>query len=214
MVELGDLVPLARSETPVETSLPVLVERRRKINNVEEIGGQAAVKVLTTSGSGLMSGRGAAGRGGGISGSALANAASAAAAAALAQALGSNGDAMNTFVEGRPQMLETWESPWVKAGSVDTELGVVKVEAKVEVDVLSTVGIESRAPSGWLDSGGMNLVGRGEGKVVLWTRVRFETEGERRKETWIAIITGLVSIAALYAVRWWTRQLRGLPAKD
>ncbi|CAI5967357.1 unnamed protein product [Closterium sp. NIES-65] len=92
----------------------------------------------------------------------------------------------------------------------DTDVGVVRVEARVSVDVCGFHRAELKPPSGWLDRGGIFLIGRAEGCAVIRLRVRFESERDARMDMVVAGVVGVLSVVALVAMRVWGKALKKL----
>ncbi|CAI5955259.1 unnamed protein product [Closterium sp. NIES-64] len=182
-IALEDLVPLARFEQTVETTLPIAVEKKIKVSNPAALGGDAVLARLVASSSGAG--------GGGIGGA--------------GGARGSTGVPLGGSAAGGGgvvrEVLDFWDSAWRDVGRCDTDVGVVRVEARVSVDVCGFHRAELKPPSGWLDRGGIFLIGRAEGCAVIRLRVRFESERDARMDMVVAGVVGVLSVVALVAMR-------------
>lgn len=91
------------------------------------------------------------------------------------------------------------DGSWVRAGVLDSDLGTLLVFGRISVDLKMVLRLETKPASGWFDRGGAFLVGRVEGLVKCFLKLRFETEADRRMAQARASV-GFLTLAALVSL--------------
>eukprot|EP00271_Cylindrocystis_brebissonii_P010729 TRINITY_DN2704_c0_g1_i1.p1 TRINITY_DN2704_c0_g1~~TRINITY_DN2704_c0_g1_i1.p1 ORF type:complete len:223 (-),score=24.54 TRINITY_DN2704_c0_g1_i1:134-802(-) len=107
------------------------------------------------------------------------------------------------LAEGISQPLMIKDSEWRICTRVDTDIGMIVVETRIVADVMGVTKLEM-TPGGWLTRAGANIVGRAEGNVELYVRVRFEMQCDRfmgwfQTLTWTGMI--VLPVIAIRAAR-------------